>query len=49
MYYCFHIQNTMLYRMFINFINSRTRAHKIILGRWGYHFEVNKNHQKYYE
>lgn len=38
----------MLYNLFRSLFNS-SKAQKIYLGRWGYHWEINKNIQKYYE
>ena len=45
-----YLQNSiykMLFRRMIQFFNIS--ANKIVLGRWGYHWEVNKNLQKYYD
>jgi hypothetical protein len=36
----------MLFRLFRLFYRP---SQKIVLGRWGYHWEVNKHIQKYYE
>ena len=38
----------MLNRIFL-FIFPRMRPYNIVLGRWGYHWEVNKSVQKYYD
>jgi hypothetical protein len=34
-----------IWNRLISDINPR----KVLLGRWGYHWEINKNIQKYYE
>ena len=39
----------MLYRIFYNMIFLRSNGDKILLGRWGYHWEKNKVLQKYYD
>jgi len=39
----------MVFRLIFRFIFIDTKPDKIILGRWGYHWENNKNIQKYYE
>jgi hypothetical protein len=38
----------MIYSIF-RFIFPNSKTHNIILGRWGYHWEINKHVQKYYE
>ena len=38
----------MLYRI-IQFIFPGMKPSKHMLGRWGYHWEVNKSVQKYYD
>jgi hypothetical protein len=41
------IINTMLYRFLLRII--RYQPEKLVLGRWGYHWDINKNIQKYYD
>ena len=38
----------MLYRLF-RYLYSEFRTEKIVLGRWGYHWDITKNTQKYYD
>ena len=38
----------MLYRLF-RFIFADVNTSKNVLGRWGYHWELNKSIQKYYD
>ena len=40
--------STMLYRI-CKIIFSTQSPDKLLLGRWGYHWELKKIHQKYYE
>jgi len=39
----------MLYRLIVRFLFPNPNAQKIVLGRWGYHWEINKTTQKYYD
>lgn len=39
----------MLYRLFIRLFSIGSPSKKIVLGRWGYHWEINKQIQKYYD
>ena len=39
----------MLYRLFIRFLSIGSTTEKTVLGRWGYHWEINKHIQKYYD
>jgi len=38
----------MFYSLY-RFLLSRTTYQKVPLGRWGYHWEINKHIQKYYD
>ena len=33
----------------VAFFVTRLTTHNITLGRWGYHWEINKNVKKYYD
>ena len=39
----------MLYRLLSQFLFVATKSDKMILGRWGYHWEKYKEIQKYYD
>ena len=39
----------MLFRLLLRFILTNSKPDKVMLGRWGYHWENNKQYQKYYE
>ena len=39
----------MLIGLILRFILKNSKTDKVILGRWGYHWENNKQFQKYYE
>jgi hypothetical protein len=39
----------MVYRFLMRFLFTRPNTDKIFLGRWGYHWEINKHVQKYYD
>jgi hypothetical protein len=43
------IDNNMFYRYFFRFLAIGSRSDKLVLGRWGYHWEINKHIQKYYD
>jgi hypothetical protein len=36
-------------RLIARFLFSYSKPERFILGRWGYHWEINKNVQKYYD
>lgn len=38
-----------MFQRFLMFFFRRPRPEKLVLGRWGYHWEVNKHIQKYYD
>lgn len=33
----------------VRFLFTGLKSEKVLLGRWGYHWEINKKIQKYYE
>lgn len=39
----------MLQHMFFKIILAGLKTERVLLGRWGYHWETNKYLQKYYE
>jgi len=39
----------MLTSFIFRFIQIGSNSQRIILGRWGYHWEINKHIQKYYD
>lgn len=39
----------MLVSLFFNILFRKAQPEKVVLGRWGYHWEKNKHIQKYYE
>ena len=39
----------MFFRTIFRFLRSFSAPDKIVLGRWGYHWETNKQIQKYYD
>ena len=39
----------MIYRFLLGILFTDLKSDKIVLGRWGYHWEINKNIQKYYD
>jgi hypothetical protein len=39
----------MIYALLFRLLFSPKTHQKVPLGRWGYHWEINKNIQKYYD
>jgi hypothetical protein len=39
----------MLFQLILRYVLTNSKSDKIVLGRWGYHWENNIKYQKYYE